>query len=69
MTNHKNRTPVYRVSTINGRFDHVATKRAAIERARELAGAPADASLDDLTKHWGATIERVSAETARSVGR
>lgn len=68
MTNHKNRTPVYRVATLSGRFDHVATKAAAIAKARELADAPLGVSLKALANEWGVTIERVSAETARSVG-
>lgn len=68
MINHPNRAPVYRVQNINGQFDHVAGKRAALERARQMAGAPEGTGQDDLAKHWGVRVERVSGSTARSVG-
>lgn len=68
MTNHKNRRAVYRVQNINGQFDHVATKTAAIARAREMVSAEPDTDLQTLETHWGVKIERVSAAVARSVG-
>lgn len=60
--------PAYRIHLINGRFDHVRGKREALAMAVAMAGAPAGTSEADLRKHWGARIERVSAEHARSVG-
>lgn len=68
MTNHPNRTPAYKVKSINGQFGYVRGKKAALARAIEMAGAPAKTSESDLRKHWGTKIERVSAEIARSVG-
>jgi hypothetical protein len=68
MINHQNRTPAYRVQLINGRFDHVRGKQAAIARAIEMAGADPKTSEADLRKHWGVSIDRVTAEIARSVG-
>lgn len=59
---------VYRVHIINGRFDHVVGKAAAIKRAAELTDAPEGTPLNELTRHWGVTLERVSASYARSVG-
>lgn len=64
----KHHKPVYRVQDINGRFDYVATKVAAVARAIELAGADLGTPEAHLVKHWGITITRVSAEVARSVG-
>lgn len=68
MTNHPNRKPVYRVQNINGRFDHVVGKAAAIAKAIEMAGATEGTSVTDLARHWGVRIGRVSAAIARSVG-
>ncbi len=68
MANHQNRTPAYRIQNINGRFDHVRGKQAAIARAIEMAGAEPKTNEADLRNHWGVRIERVSAEIARSVG-
>lgn len=59
---------VYRVSNINGRFDHVAGKAAAVRRAAEISDAPTDTPEADLVREWGATIRRVTAAQARSVG-
>ena len=68
MTNHPNRAPVYRVHSINGQFSHARGKSAALAEARRQCGAPLDAPEDDLRKHWGVTVERVSTAVARSVG-
>jgi hypothetical protein len=68
MTNHPNRRAVYRVSCVNGRFDHIATKRAALARASEIAGAPKGTSEQELISEWGVIITRVSPAIARSVG-
>ena len=68
MTNHQNRTPAYRIQLINGRFDHVRGKQAALVRAVEMAGAEIGTDVKTLEKNWGVRIERVSAEVARSVG-
>lgn len=58
----------YRVTCVNGRFDHIATKPAAVRRAVEIAGAPEGTGEQELLRDWGVTIERVSAGVARSVG-
>lgn len=58
----------YRVSTIAGKFDHVIGDDAALNKARELAGAPADIGLDELRSDWGVTIEAVSEEDRHAVG-
>ena len=68
MTSHPHRQAIYRVQLINGKFDHVATKRAAVARAVALANAPQDTSSQELERHWGVTFTRVSASVARSVG-
>jgi hypothetical protein len=68
MTNHPNRRPVYRIQLVNGRFDHVATKHAAIMRAIEMVGAEPGTTAKALEKEWGVTFTRVSAPVARSVG-
>lgn len=68
MVNHPNRRAVYRVSCCDGSFDHVATKRAAVIRAVEIAGAPEGTGEQELIRDWGVSIKRVSAAIARSVG-
>lgn len=61
-------TTVYRVQNINGKFDHITGKDAALDRARQMAAAPATTSEAELAKHWGVRITPVSASDARSVG-
>ncbi len=61
-------TQVYKIHLDNGRFDHVATKRAAILRAIEMAGAPAKTDETTLDHDWGVEITRVSRSVARAVG-
>ena len=68
MTNHPNRTAAYKVSVVNGRFDHVLTKRAAVARAIEIVGAPANTSAETLSREWGVTITRITPAAARAVG-
>lgn len=68
MVNHPNRSPVYRVALVNGRFDHVVGKAAALRCALELLGEDGPISEADLIREWGVKIERVSAAHARSVG-
>ena len=58
----------YRVSTVSGKFDHVIGNEASLNKGRELSGAPVDASEDELSKHWGVTIEPVSDEDRSSIG-
>lgn len=65
--------PAYLVTDINGRFSHVRGKAAAITMAHAYAGAgrdgvPLKISERDLNSHYGISIQRVSAETARAVG-
>jgi hypothetical protein len=59
---------VYRIQILDGRFDHVATKRAAIMRAIEMVGAEPGTTAKALERDWGVTLTRVSAAMARSVG-
>ncbi len=59
---------VYRVSTLNGKFDHVKSHATAIKRAREMVGADETVSADELTREWGVKIVPVSKSVARSVG-
>jgi hypothetical protein len=59
---------VYRIQLINGRFDHVSGKMAAVKRAIEMTGAPELSCADDLKREWGVTITPVTQATARSVG-
>ena len=59
---------VWKVHAVNGRFDHVRGKREATKRARELVGAPPQATAKDMEKYWGVTFKRVSPAYARSVG-
>jgi hypothetical protein len=68
MTNHPNRSTVYRVQIVNGRFDHVATRRAAVIRAAEMVGAPEGTTASELELDWGVTITRIRAAVARSIG-
>jgi len=60
----------YRIHDINGRFDHVSGKSAAIARANEMARWIGEPLLteDELRVLYGITIQRVSADIARSVG-
>jgi hypothetical protein len=61
---------VYRVQLLNGKFDHVVTKQAAVIRAIELLGPPTplDLTARDLEQHWGVKLIKVSPSVARSVG-
>jgi hypothetical protein len=59
---------VYRISLLNGRFDHVATKQAAIARAIEMVKAEPHTSAKMLEKEWGVRFTRVSKSDARAVG-
>jgi hypothetical protein len=68
MANHPNYGRVYRIQILDGRFDHVATKKAAIMRAIEMVGADPGATAKALEHNWGVSITRVSAAMARSVG-
>ena len=68
MTNRPNRPTVYRIQIINGRFDHVATKQAAVARAIEMVGAEQGATAKTLEKDWGVTFTKVTDSIARSVG-
>ncbi|HKI60719.1 MAG TPA: hypothetical protein VKA31_00350 [Mariprofundaceae bacterium] len=58
----------YRISTIAGKFDHVIGEDAALTKARELAGAPEDTTLDELRREWGVTVAEVSEEDQKAVG-
>ena len=58
---------VYLAKNINGRFDHVRGKAAAIAYARQVEG---DETLTEaeLVADYGWTFRRVSPAYARSVG-
>jgi hypothetical protein len=58
----------YRIQLVNGRFDYVTGKMAAVKRAIEMTGAPATSCAEDLRKDWGILIRRVSESEAREVG-
>jgi len=58
---------IYKISNINGRFDHVAGKTAAIARANEIERGTGLTEAD-LTEGWGWTFKRLTPAQARSVG-
>ncbi len=57
----------FKISNINGRFDYIQGREAAVARMIEIEG---DVSLteSDLLRDYGWTITEVDADTARSVG-
>ena len=59
--------PVYRISNINGRFDHLAGKREAIARINEIEGTRGLTEAE-LVRYYGWTIKRVSKSEAHAVG-
>lgn len=58
---------VYKISNTNGRFDHVVSKKAAIDRANEIEGTTA-LSAKELEKGYGWTFKKCTPAYARSVG-
>ena len=67
MTNHPNRGAAFEVRHDNGKFSTVRGKEAALRIAREHAGCD-DAKIgeDDLRKHWGVRITKLSAAEAKA---
>lgn len=57
----------YKIHNINGKFDHVDGKSAALTRIREIEG-DANMTETEMTRDHGWTITRVSASAARAVG-
>lgn len=58
---------IYKASNINGRFDHLEGKEAAIAYARSVERDEA-LTEQELVKEFGWTFRKVSATEARSVG-
>lgn len=58
---------VYKLSNINGRFDHVYGKAAAVARANEIEG-ETGLTENDLTREWGWKFKRLTPAQARAVG-
>jgi len=58
---------VYKISNINGRFDHAYGKAAAVARANEIES---ETGLDEktLTRDYGWTFKRLTPAQARAVG-
>lgn len=58
---------VYRISNVNGKFDHIQGKRAAIARIREIEGVEALTEADAI-RDFGWTIARCTPAEARAAG-
>lgn len=58
---------VYKLSNINGRFDHAYGLKAAVARANEIER-ETGLSKDTLTKEYGWTFKRLTAAQAAAVG-
>lgn len=58
---------VYKAHNINGKFNHLVGKTAAINYAREVEK-DGDLSEKDLTTQYGWTFTKVSASVAKAVG-
>lgn len=58
---------IYRLSNINGRFEHAASKAAAVARANEIEGETALTEAD-LTRDRGWTFRRLTPAQARATG-
>lgn len=58
---------VYKAHNINGKFNHLQGKKAAVDYARGIEG-DEKLSEQDLVKEYGWTFKKVSASHARSVG-
>ena len=58
---------IYKASNVNGKFNHVEGKQAAIAYARSVERDEA-LTEQELTKDFGWTFKKVSASEARSVG-
>lgn len=58
----------FKITSIDGKFDHVEGKKAAVARAREMVAAPEDSTEADLEREYGVSISPVSKSIARSVG-
>ncbi len=68
MANHPNRKPAYEVRHDNGRFATVRGKAEALALARIQSRCDDDVSEDDLRRHWGIKITRLSSAEARARG-
>lgn len=58
---------IYKASNINGKFNHLEGKKAAIEYARSVER-DETLSEQDLVKEFGWTFKKVSASVAKAVG-
>lgn len=70
MTNHPNRAGVYELFRTDGHTVIIKARgrKAALAYAIEYAGADNDVSEDDLRRHWGVRIFRLTAAEARARG-
>lgn len=57
---------VYKLSNINGRFEHAYGKRAAIARAAKIEGE--GNPTEQVMREYGWTFERLTPAQARAVG-